>query len=450
MVNKKNLSFYPHKIIGEGGKKYLYNGITSSLYQMDDISDKILKNNTLGIENESKYKEALEFMVQNFIVKTKENETALEELYNKVADSRLVVNPTQVILMISQDCNLRCTYCYGGDGEYNNKGFMNYKVAKRAVDYLIKHSNSDKLGICFFGGEPLMNYALIKKIVAYAKEIECKTDKKFAFSMTTNGTLINKEIEEFIISNKIATTISIDGDEGVQNSNRYYANKKGCYDEVVKNTHNLRKTNLLSARATISPNNLNLLSSIEHLISLGFRKVAWAPAINMMTSRDVEKMIDSQKNVISKVEELINSGNIEEAKKYGPIMSLLKKVNADGIRIRACGTGINMIAVGIDGDIYPCQRFVGVKQIKLGNVFEDLPCSNSEFYSRIDIRKISKCSDCLSKNICLGGCPQEAYESDNNINIPSKALCDYNNETLIQILKVYINLDGEMKERLFG
>ncbi|WP_273326184.1 PapB family radical SAM/SPASM ranthipeptide maturase [Vallitalea guaymasensis] len=449
MVKDTKISFYPHEIINEGDKFYYYNAVTSSLYEMDEVTIKIL-NNDIDDIIDSAYEDNMNFMKQNFIVRTEENEVTLDEIYNKVAVSSLIFNPNQLILMVSQECNLRCSYCYGGDGEYNLRGKMKYEVAKKAVDYFVSHSKKDKLNICFFGGEPLLNFDLIKKIVAYTKELENELNREFTFSMTTNGTVINKEIERFIIEHDFSVTISIDGDSTAHNSNRFYGNKKGCYDDVIKNTAGLREMDKLSARATLTSNNTNVFNILDHLIDLGFNKVTWSPAMNMMTKKDMGELIDSQKKVISKVGELINAGNVEEAKKYSQIIKLFKKIHKDGIRLKACGTGTNMIAVGIEGDIYPCHRFVGISPIKIGNIFNDTPCSNPQFYKSIDVREMEECHNCISRNICLGGCPQVTYEANHNKNIPKETLCDYNRETLIQIIRTYINIDKEVLKKCWG
>ncbi|WP_251862334.1 radical SAM protein [Clostridium sp. Marseille-Q2269] len=442
--------FYSYDIIYENEKKYLYNIITSGIFTLDNTACNILENNVDEKINNEEYKETLKFMKENFIIQTDENDVKLKELYDKIASNKKEMNASSLVLMVTQDCNLRCTYCYGVNGVYNHKGVMDENTAKKAIDYFIKYSSDEKLNICFFGGEPLLNFKLIKKLVEYAKVLEKKNNKKIGFSMTTNGTLINKEIEEFIIQNRIYTTISIDGDKEIQNSNRFYDNKKGCYDQVIKNTEQLRKTNLLTARATISPKNSDILHNVDHLIDIGFKKVAWAPALNLLNDEDMENIVQGQKEVILKVEKCIKKGDFDRAKKYLTVIDMLNKVKSDGLRTKGCGSGTNIMAVNIEGNIYPCHRFVGNEFMRLGNIRNDIPCENDSFYSNVGLKEFEKCATCLSRNICAGGCINENFEMNQDIRIPPEKLCKSNKQIAREIIKLYIRLDNEQKEKLFG
>lgn len=448
-MTNTGFDFYPFVIMDENNKHYYYNAITSAIYEMDEVSYNILHNR---IESEEKpaYQEAIKFMKEHFIIKTEQSDEQLEQLYHMAAEDKINVNPSQLILMVSQDCNLRCSYCYGGDGEYNHKGMMTYEVAKAAVDYLMRFSTKDKLGICFFGGEPLLNFSLIKKIVAYSKEIEATTQKRFSYTMTTNGTIMNPEIEAFIREYDFQINISIDGDAASHNANRYYANMKGCYDDVLCKTSSLRADGRLSARATLSSHNIDIMSTVEHLADLGFAKVAYSPAINKLDTNDLEQLMMNQKQAMDRMERLLNEENLQEAAKYHQILGLLKKVHQEGVKIRSCGAGVNMIAVSIDGDMYPCHRFVGNKSSKLGHIMDNTLCHNEWFYDSINISKVDKCSDCISKNVCIGGCPQEAYECSVNHDLPGEAYCDYKRQTLKDILSLYVRLDKTFRKRLFS
>lgn len=161
---------------------------------------------------------------------------------------------SDLVLMVEQGCNLKCLYCYGGEGEYNNKGKMSFKVAKEAIDFLIKHCGTRKyISIVFFGGEPLLNLKLIKEIVAYIEELKKETDIQIAMNMTTNGTLLTEEIADYCLEKKIGIKISIDGPKEINDRCRGYKDGAGSYQDVLKNTHNLRNMGMVSARATITP-----------------------------------------------------------------------------------------------------------------------------------------------------------------------------------------------------
>ncbi len=237
---KQNLEsdkYYPFVIKNIGDDFFYYNITTNAVFQMDDDAYALLVDD----QNPEDFAntDTIRFFEDNYIIKTSENIAKLEEIYSKVVKNKKSLNAKSLTLMISQECNLRCTYCYGEDGEYSNKGKMNFETARKAIDFFAGQSPSDKLSICFFGGEPLLNFELMKKVIAYVKNIEEKAGKTYTFSMTTNGTLINQEISDFIEENKISLIISIDGNKEMTDANRFYGNKKGAYEVIKKKYYQL-------------------------------------------------------------------------------------------------------------------------------------------------------------------------------------------------------------------
>lgn len=229
------IKFADYKIFENDNRKYIYCVIDNKIFEIDD--------KTLGLLNQDgkTYEETKNNLSSLF------SEDELDELINSMHELGLIENETHnfknnldqmpgnitsLILLVAQDCNLRCSYCYADEGKYYNSGKMDVNTAKKSVDFLIEKSASEKIGICFFGGEPLLNFELIKEVVGYCYKKEKETGKKFGFSMTTNGTLINNEIEEFIIKNHISIQISIDGDKKTHDANRYYNGKLGSYETV--------------------------------------------------------------------------------------------------------------------------------------------------------------------------------------------------------------------------
>lgn len=446
----ESLQFYPYEIIGSDGKQYLFNAMTSGIFELDDLSHRIMTGSPIKEADRAEAEETIAFMKSNFIIKTPENEDKLNLIYSKVLSGKNKMTPRSLMLMVSQECNLRCTYCYGVNGEYNHKGIMSIETAKKAIDCFIENSAAEKLNICFFGGEPLIKFDMIKDLVAYAKEQGEANHKTIGFSMTTNATLISPEVEKFIMDHKIYTTISIDGNELVQNTNRYYANKKGCYADVIQNTENLRKTNLLSARATISRDNVDVYHHVNHLIDVGFKRVSWALALNLLEETDVWEIVGHQKRLIAQVKTLIDQNEIEQAKKYGSVIDMLSKLYSDGIRTKGCGAGNNIMTVNIDGNIYPCHRFVGNDEAKLGNIDNFDQCGNEPFYANVGLNEFEKCQSCFAKNTCAGGCINENFEYTGAINDVPEARCIYFREVSRAVIELYITLNEDQKEKLFG
>lgn len=442
----KKDKYYPYLIKNINNNNYFYNIITNAIYLLDKEAYNILVE---GYDTESEgYTDTVEFFKENFILVTPENDKKLEEMYSEVVRKKKYLNASGLTLMISQECNLRCKYCYGKDGEYSNKGKMDFATAKNAIDYFVNQAPSDKLSICFFGGEPLLNFDLMKKVIIYVREVEQKTDKKFSFSMTTNATLINEEIRSFINQNNISLTVSIDGARDMNDTNRFYGNRMGIYDDIKKNISNL--DTYMVARATIAPPNLNVSESVKHLVEeFDFRSVAWAEADNLLSDEDYEAVKENAMKLINTLEGFIKEGKFEEVKKYGSFMDMLKKFNSDGIRSKGCGAGSNMMAVDIDGKIYPCHRFVGIKQFVIGDVLDNKK-ENSSFYSVVDLINFEKCQSCIAKSICGGGCINENYYTTSEINKPSERHCEYIVAIVDRMLEVYILLDEISKKQIFA
>ncbi len=442
----KTDKYYPYLIKNIDGSYYFYNITTNAIFLMDDQAYSILVEEQNP--EEDIYSETINFFKDNYILVTPENDNKLKEIYSQVVKKKKSLNATGLTLMICQECNLRCKYCYGKDGEYSNKGKMDFSIAKKAIDYFVDQAPSDTLSICFFGGEPLLNFGLMKKVVSYVREVENKTNKKFTFSITTNATLINETIKAFIEENKIGMTVSIDGTREMNDANRFYANKNGTYIDVKNNISGI-KTSMI-ARATIAPPNLDLSNSITHLVEeFSFRSVAWAEADNLLSDEDYKVIKKSTLELIDKLEGLIKEERYELVKKYHSFINMLKKFDSDGIRSKGCGAGSNLMAVDIDGKIYPCHRFVGVGKFVVGDVTVGNK-GNTDFYSVIDLVNFEKCQSCIAKSICSGGCINENYCSTESINEPSEKHCKYIVEIVDRMLEVYIRLDEASKKQLFG
>ena len=246
-MGTKELRFYDYEIIEEAGTKYIYATHNTGLFEIDDRTfiflqqqGKTLKearNTVKDLFTEEELDELIQDMIDNQFIKTEANDELI------LAQSTLQAGCfiQSITLFLAQECNLRCTYCYAEDGEYDDRGLISYETACKAVDFLIESSGEYKdLHITFFGGEPLISFPIIKELVGYIRDKEMETGKKISLGMTTNGTLITEEIEKFLIDNQISVQVSIDGDKETQNANRFYANKKGCYDTVIKNTASMR------------------------------------------------------------------------------------------------------------------------------------------------------------------------------------------------------------------
>lgn len=351
---------------------------------------------------------------------------------------------------MAQDCNMRCKYCYGDGGSYADKGMMSYETAKNAIDFLFEQSvNIQELNITFFGGEPLMNFGLIKKCTKYIHEIERRTGKKCFLNMTSNATLLSDEVKKFCEVNKISVQISIDGNKRVQDTNRYFADCRGSYDCVLEKTEEWRRRGLVSCRATVTPCSINLTDTFYHLDALGFRSIMFAPAENLLNDEEYKELEKHYLRYLDEFEHLVKSGDYKRAKKAKLIMGALPKIEKSGVRVLACGVGRNMYAVDINGDIYPCQRFVNSKDYCLGNIYER-KIKRTEFLKSIHISAHPQCEKCWVKNLCLGNCPHDNLMGTQSVNKTPNRICRHQRSFYERLIEIYIRLTDEEKGILYG
>ncbi len=204
------------------------------------------------------------------------------------------------------------------------------------------------------------------------------------------------------------------------------------------------------ARATMAPPNLAVSESVNHLVDeFGFESVAWAEADNLLAEKDYEYIKDSTFALIDYMEELIKDKQYKKVTKYHSFLDLLRNFDSDGIRSKGCGAGSNMMAVDINGKIYPCHRFVGIEASIIGNVYSK-GIENEDFYSNVDLNNFEKCQLCIAKSICGGGCINENYYASGNITEPSEKSCTFKIEIVNRVLDVYIQLNEEDKRQLFN
>lgn len=452
-MNTKDLGieFKQHKLFDFKDEFCLYFYEEGKLFKIDERVVKILKME--GRKKEEIYSEMKE------IITFEEFEDILNQLQLKEDMSYTIKAPCQdlkqreanlgaVTLMIAQECNLKCKYCYGEGGEYQERGKMTSDIAIKAVDFLIENTQQKELLIVFFGGEPLMNFDLIKVVVEYCKDKEKHIDKKFRFSMTTNGTLINDEIEEYIRENNIFVQISIDGRKEVNDINRFNSNGEGIFDKVIAKTGSLRTVRRVSARATISKDNLNLCDNFTTLDQLNFSRIPMVAAQNLLSDEDYDIFIKEQSKLIELLEKMIKSKEFNRAKKMSIQMTGLKKIHNTQRKSLICGVGSNFVAIDIKGNIFPCHRFVANKGYSLGSIIHN-NFDNNSFVEQIRIKNHTQCQQCWAKLLCMGHCPNENLVNSGDINYSLEKVCKSTKAMYKDLIRVYMNLSEEEKLKLF-
>lgn len=339
-----------------------------------------------------------------------------EPLIDAVKQRKTIVKA--MCLHIAHDCNLACRYCFAEEGEYHGRrALMSFDVGKKALDFLICNSGSRRnLEVDFFGGEPLMNWQVVKELVAYGREQEKLHDKHFRFTVTTNGVLLNDEIQEFINQEMDNVVLSLDGRREVNDVMRPFRNGKGSYDLIVPKFQKLadsRNQERYYVRGTFTRNNLDFSNDILHFADLGFKQMSIEPVVGDETDpyairREDLPQIMEEYDKLAKI--MIEREKQGKGFNFFHFMIDLEGGPCISKRLSGCGSGTEYLSVTPWGDLYPCHQFVGQEEFLMGNVDEGItrPEIADEFRS-CSVYSKEKCKACFAKFYCSGGCMANAY-----------------------------------------
>lgn len=327
-------------------------------------------------------------------------------------------------LHIAHDCNLACKYCFAEEGEYHGKReLMSYEVGKKALDFLVKNSGSrQNLEVDFFGGEPLMNFEVVRQLVAYGRSLEEPNNKKFRFTLTTNGMLLNDEIMEFANQEMSNLVLSIDGRKSVHDKMRPLRGGQGSYDTIVPKfikAANSRNQMNYYVRGTFTRNNLDFSEDVKHLADLGFEQISVEPVVAEETEDYALRMEDL--DVILKQYDLLALDILQRKKEGHPINFFHFMIDLSGgpcvaKRLSGCGSGTEYLAVTPTGDLYPCHQFVGNTDFLMGNVENGITNTTvQEEFKMCNVYARENCQKCFAKFYCSGGCAANAYNYTGSI-----------------------------------
>ncbi len=339
-------------------------------------------------------------------------------------------------LHVAHDCNLACKYCFACEGHYNgSKDIMSLEVGKKAFDFLVANSgNRRNLEVDFFGGEPLMNFKVVKQLVDYARGLEKEHDKNFRFTITTNGVLLNDEIIDYINENMVNVVLSVDGRKEVHDNMRPFSGKnRGTYDYIMPKFKKLvekRDGKDYYVRGTFTAHNLDFAKDVLHLSSEGFEQISVEPVVG--GDGEDYAILDEHTEVLVKEYETLAREIVKRSKDKSK-----KKINFFHFnidleggpciykRMTGCGAGVEYVAITPKGEIFPCHQFVGNDEMKIGHVdtgivatdiVKEFKCSN--VYAK------SGCGDCFAKYYCSGGCSANGYNFKGSILENHEPWCD--------------------------
>ncbi|MCI5884246.1 MAG: thioether cross-link-forming SCIFF peptide maturase [Eubacterium sp.] len=353
-------------------------------------------------------------------------------------------------LHIAHACNLSCRYCFAGEGEYHgDRSLMSFETGKKALDFLVKNSGSRRnLEVDFFGGEPLMNFDVVKQLVAYGRSLEEPYDKHFRFTLTTNGVLLDDEIIEFANREMDNIVLSIDGRKSVHDHMRPKKNGEGSYDLILdkfKKVAESRGQNKYYVRGTFTHYNLDFVEDVLHLADEGFKQISVEPVVAdpsepyAIREEDIPEICEGYDRL---AKEMIRRE--KEGKGFNFFHFMIDLTGGPCVykRLSGCGSGTEYLAVTPWGDLYPCHQFVGNEKFLLGNVEDGIV--NTEIrddFKLCNVYAKEECRDCFAKFYCSGGCAANAYNMHGDINQPYEIGCELQKKRIECAIMIKAALD---------
>ena len=334
-------------------------------------------------------------------------------------------------LHIAHDCNLACKYCFAEEGEYHGRrAMMSFEVGKKALDFLVANSGSRvNLEVDFFGGEPLMNWDVVKQLVEYGRSLEESNHKKFRFTLTTNGVLLNDEIMEYLNKEMSNVVLSLDGRKEVNDRMRPFRTGKGSYDLIVPKFQKLAESRNQSnyyVRGTFTRDNLDFSEDVKHFADLGFKQMSIEPVVGpeedpySIREEDLPKIMEEYDKLAL---EYIKREKEGRGFNFFHFMIDLNQGPCVYKRLSGCGSGTEYLAVTPWGDFYPCHQFVGNEEFLMGNVDEGIKRTDLvKTFGNCNVYSKEKCKNCFARFYC--GCAANSFNFHGTINDAYEIGCE--------------------------
>lgn len=427
----------------QGDKYFVLDVNTGAVHVVDELVYDIL--------DDDKLKEKVDIINE---LKGKYDEEEISEAYDEIQElvkEEVLYSPDQyeeiahssmddrdyikaVCLNIIHGCNLRCKYCFADEGEYHgNKGVMSVETAKKAIDYVIKRSGPRKnIEIDLFGGEPTLIMDTIKEIIKYARDNEAKWNKNIRFTMTTNATLLNDEMMEFMDKEMGNIILSLDGRKEVNDKVRIKPDGSGSYDYILPNIKKMiskrTKGKTYYVRGTFTRNNVDFYEDVVSMLNEGFREISIEPVV-LEEGHPLAIREEDLPEIFDNYDKLYNE--MARRKREGKDEFTFYHFNIDlqggpcvYKRISGCGSGFEYVAITPQGDVYPCHQFVGKEEYKLGSIFDDTyDAELGKKFKKAHIYNKPKCRECWARFYCSGGCQANNVNFNGDMNIPYEIGC---------------------------
>ena len=427
----------------QGDKYFVLDVNTGAVHVVDELVYDIL--------DDDKLKEKVDIINE---LKGKYDEEEISEAYDEIQElvkEEVLYSPDQyeeiahssmddrdyikaVCLNIIHGCNLRCKYCFADEGEYHgNKGVMSVETAKKAIDYVIKRSGPRKnIEIDLFGGEPTLIMDTIKEIIKYARDNEAKWNKNIRFTMTTNATLLNDEMMEFMDKEMGNIILSLDGRKEVNDRVRIKPDGSGSYDDILPNIKKMiskrTKGKTYYVRGTFTRDNVDFYEDVVSMLNEGFREISIEPVV-LEEGHPLAIREEDLPEIFANYDKLYNE--MARRKREGKDEFTFYHFNIDlqggpcvYKRISGCGSGFEYVAITPQGDVYPCHQFVGKEEYKLGSIFDDTyDAELGKKFKKAHIYNKPKCRECWARFYCSGGCQANNVNFNGDMNIPYEIGC---------------------------
>ena len=447
-----------HRFEG-AGERFLYLVPAGAIFQVDEAVEALIESLTPGGVT-------LDQLLENLIARGLEADDA-KQLITEMAHASVIVTgkavvepvpsppadfPLQtLVLNLTNQCNLSCQYCYefGADKVATPEGkpkFMDFATAKASVDFLLQQSAGRRsIHVTFFGGETLMNFPLLKQVVAYANQVAADNERHIDFSLTTNATLLTPTIIEFLSANRIGVTVSMDGTKEMHDKLRVFANGKGSYDIIAPKVRELiqnHRTRPIAARVTLTSGVTDVVKIFRHLKQdLGFHEVGFAPVttspnqLYAINQRGMDGVLE-QFHVLA--DEYLEFALRGEAHGFSNVSDTLAELCQGVNKSHPCGAGLGLLGVGPSGDIAPCHRFVDSDQHALGHISTGIDREKqADFLNRGHIDSKYDCHTCWARPLCAGGCHHEAFVRYGDTGHPNLHYCDWIRDWTNTCLEIY-------------
>lgn len=449
------------------GRRLLYDVNTTAVLEVESIpAFELLKELEQGNGTTDKTDKATEQLLEELaLLKTSglfgsevpESEESAESYLESLFDH----HPNKILLIVSQSCNYRCAYCYAVENNYHDEGkLMDEETALRAVDYLFRVSGERKhLIISFFGGEPLLNFPVVKKVIEYSEAKALEEGREVEFLMSSNASLVTNEIGDYLVDHQVSMLVSLDGPPEIHN--RFRPTKTGgpTHDLSLKGARKLLqrypRKSFVKVKAVMNHENHDLRKIVEYLEDLGFTNIGvggsrqrpWGCQDLDLCGSDFSEISESTESLLDRfLSRLDNDEPLGFNPFYSALTSLGRKRRMPGI---TCGVGRNTNAVDVDGHIYPCHRYVGMEKFVIGDIEHGLDREKTmDYYRRLRKNAVDSCSSCWARHTCGGECPWYVSKDDGSIWPPLPRSCEDTRKSTERAIWLFFELEKRHPEYL--